>query len=212
MNNGVSGPKPADLLPASILGLLGARGPLTRAELASAPRVSSATITGAAKGLMARGMVVEVGQLASGGGRPARPLSLASTAGRMVGVEVTASHLAVVAAKFDGEVPVLVENDINALAVAEQVYGAGVKYSTYLIVTIGRGIGCGIVIGGEVFRGSGGGAGEIGHFPLQEDGPPCPYGHSGCLESLIGTAGLVCRAVEMGLLESPGAEEPRTRA
>jgi predicted NBD/HSP70 family sugar kinase len=248
---------------------------MTRAELAAELRVSSASITQVGKDLMARGMVLELGQLASGGGRPARPLSLAGSAGRIVGVKVTASHLAVVAAKLDGEaqlartvpfdvgrpdaldlaarslqeilkevdgpvlgvgvalpgsvdslesgvadsptigwrnaqvgavlrqrlgVPVLVENDVNALTVAEQVYGVGRRYSTYLVVTIGRGIGCGIVIGGEVFRGAGGGAGEIGHLPAQADGPPCPYGHSGCLESLIGSAGLVRRARELGFL------------
>jgi predicted NBD/HSP70 family sugar kinase len=269
------------LLPASILGLLGARGPLTRAELASALRVSSASITQASKELMSKGMVLELGQLASGGGRPARPLSLVGSAGQIVGVKVTASHMAVVAAKLDGEatltrnipldvsrpdaldiaarslqevlaavdgpvlgvgvgipgsvdslesgvadsptigwrnaqvgtvlrqrlgVPVLVENDVNALAVAEQVYGVGIKYSTYLVVTIGRGIGCGIVIGGEVFRGAGGGAGEIGHVPVADDGPLCPYGHSGCLESLIGSAGLVRRAVELGFFDATGLQ------
>ncbi|MDR2565151.1 MAG: ROK family transcriptional regulator [Bifidobacteriaceae bacterium] len=283
MNTAVSGSKPSDLLPASILGLLGARGPLTRAELASALRVSPASITQASKALMAKGMVLELGQLASGGGRPARPLSLVGAAGRIVGAKVTASHLAVVGAKLDGEVtltrkvpfdvaradaldvaaralqdvlaevdgpvlgvgiavpgsvdsvgsgvadsptigwrnarvgtvlrqrlgvPVLVENDVNALAVAEQVYGVGTRYSTYLVVTIGRGIGCGIVIGGEVFRGAGGGAGEIGHLPVAEDGPPCPYGHRGCLESLIGSAGLVRRAGELGLVDGARVEGP----
>jgi predicted NBD/HSP70 family sugar kinase len=253
---------------------------MTRAELAGALGVSSASITQVGKDLMTRGMVVELGQLASGGGRPARPLSLAGSAGRIVGVKVTASHLAVVAAKLDGEVtltrtapfdvnrpdaldiaaralqqvlaevdgrvlgvgvgipgsvdslesgvadsptigwvgaqvgtvlrqrlgvPVLVENDVNALAVAEQVYGVGRRHSTYLVVTIGRGIGCGIVIGGEVYRGAGGGAGEIGHLPVSEGGEPCPYGHTGCLEALIGSAGLVRRAAALGFLPAAQA-------
>jgi predicted NBD/HSP70 family sugar kinase len=104
-------------------------------------------------------------------------------------------------------VPVLVENDVNALAVAEQVYGVGRRYSTYLVLTIGRGIGCGIVIDGQVYRGADGGAGEIGHFPVVSGGQPCPYGHSGCLESLIGSSGLVRRAVEAGFLDA--SEVPR---
>lgn len=273
MNRAVSGTKPSDLLPASILGLLGARGAMTRAELAAELRVSSATITQVTKDLIARGMVTELPQIASGGGRPARPLGLVSAAGALLGVKITANHLAVVVAGLDGEVrdtrtvafdasrpdaldaaarelqtiiassahpilgvgvgipgavdslesgvadsptiglhnaqvgaswrqrlgvPVLVENDVNALTVAEQVYGVGRTYSTYVVVTIGRGIGCGITIDGEVYRGATGGAGEIGHLPMVDGGPACPYGHTGCLESLIGSSGLIGRAVELG--------------
>ena len=55
--------------------------------------------------------------------------------------------------------PVLVENDVNTLAVADRLYGAGRSYSTYLVVTIGRGIGCGVVVDGSVYRGAFGGGG-----------------------------------------------------
>jgi len=67
-------------------------------------------------------------------------------------------------------VPVLVENDVNTLAVAERLYGAGREYGSYLVVTIGRGIGCGIVIDGNIYRGANGGAGEIGRDVLGDAG------------------------------------------
>lgn len=97
-------------------------------------------------------------------------------------------------------VPVLVENDVNTLAVAERLYGIGRSHSSYLVVTIGRGIGCGIVVDGAVYRGAGGGAGEIGHIPVTVDGPPCGCGSSGCLEAHIGEAGLVRTAREQNVI------------
>ena len=62
--------------------------------------------------------------------------------------------------------PVLVDNDVNTLAAAERLYGIGRDHSSYLVVTIGRGIGCGIVVDGGIYRGANGGAGEIGHIPV----------------------------------------------
>lgn len=102
-------------------------------------------------------------------------------------------------------VPVLVENDVNALAVAERLYGIGQSYSSYLVVTIGRGIGCGIVVDGAVYRGAGGGAGEIGHIPVTSDGPVCGCGGTGCLEAYIGEAGLLRTARERGVI---GPDDP----
>ena len=90
--------------------------------------------------------------------------------------------------------PVLVDNDVNTLAAAERLYGIGRDHSAYLVVTIGRGIGCGIVVDGGIYRGANGGAGEIGHIPSwHPDGnePPCTCGSTGCLEAYIGAAGLV---------------------
>lgn len=101
--------------------------------------------------------------------------------------------------------PVLVENDVNALAVAERLYGIGQSYSSYLVVTIGRGIGCGIVVDGAVYRGAGGGAGEIGHIPVTSDGPVCGCGGTGCLEAYIGEAGLLRTARERGVI---GPDDP----
>lgn len=91
--------------------------------------------------------------------------------------------------------PVLVDNDVNTLAAAERLYGIGREHSAYLVVTIGRGIGCGIVVDGGIYRGANGGAGEIGHIPVwaSRDGeePLCTCGSTGCLEAYIGAEGLV---------------------
>ncbi|WP_432936653.1 ROK family protein [Kribbella sp. CA-253562] len=91
------------------------------------------------------------------------------------------------------DTPVLVDNDVNTLAAAERLYGIGRDHSAYLVVTIGRGIGCGIVVDGGIYRGANGGAGEIGHIPVFGDGdlPPCTCGSTGCLEAYIGAAGIV---------------------
>lgn len=96
--------------------------------------------------------------------------------------------------------PVLVENNVNALAVAERLYGIGRQYDNFLVVTIGTGVGAGIVADGAVLRGNAGGAGEIGHIPVDEDGPLCSCGNHGCLETYIGEAALVRRARELGVI------------
>lgn len=96
--------------------------------------------------------------------------------------------------------PVLVENNVNALAVAERLYGIGRQHENFLVVTIGTGVGAGIVVDGVVLRGNAGGAGEIGHVPVSEDGPLCSCGNHGCLESFIGEAALVRTARERGII------------
>lgn len=101
-------------------------------------------------------------------------------------------------------VPVLVDNDVNTLAAAERLYGVGREHSSYLVVTIGRGVGCGIVIDGAIYRGAAGGAGEIGHIPLTDDGPRCGCGAVGCLEAHIGSAGLLRAARERGVIGPRG--------
>ncbi|MBE3559293.1 MAG: ROK family protein [Ktedonobacteraceae bacterium] len=80
--------------------------------------------------------------------------------------------------------PVYIENDVNTLTMAEQWFGAGHGLSHFLVVTIGRGIGMGIVANGQFYRGTIGGAGEFGHIVLQPDGPQCGCGKAGCLEAL----------------------------
>lgn len=101
-------------------------------------------------------------------------------------------------------VPVLVENDVNALAVAERLYGRGREHRNFLVVTIGRGVGAGLVVDGSVYRGAGGGAGEFGHVPLQPDGPRCSCGNTGCLEASVGQDGLLRAARDAGL-DAPDA-------
>lgn len=96
-------------------------------------------------------------------------------------------------------VPVLLDNDVNTLAAAERLYGVGQDAASYLVATIGRGIGCGVVVDGSIYRGARGGAGEIGHIPVA-DGPDCACGGVGCLEALIGEDALARRAREEGLI------------
>ena len=96
--------------------------------------------------------------------------------------------------------PVLVENNVNALAMAELLHGQARGHDNVLVVTIGTGIGAGIIADGAVLRGHGGGAGEIGHLPTQEDGPRCACGADGCLEALIGEDALISAARSRGII------------
>jgi predicted NBD/HSP70 family sugar kinase len=103
--------------------------------------------------------------------------------------------------------PVLVDNDVNTLAAAERLYGIGREHSSYLVITIGRGIGCGIVVDGTIYRGANGGAGEIGHIPVwasTADQPSCTCGSTGCLEAYIGADGLLRTARSRGVLDRDG--------
>jgi glucokinase-like ROK family protein len=91
--------------------------------------------------------------------------------------------------------PVLVDNDVNVMAVGEHWGGVARSVDNYLFVKIGTGIGCGILIRGEVYRGIDGCAGDIGHINVDPDGPVCACGNSGCLEAMFGGAALVRDAV-----------------
>lgn len=100
--------------------------------------------------------------------------------------------------------PVLVDNDVNTLAIAERLYGLGQDADSFLTVTIGRGVGLGIVLGGDVYRGAHGGAGEFGHVPITGDGPRCSCGKRGCLEAYVSDSVLVAAARSEGLLAKRG--------
>ncbi|MFJ5898668.1 ROK family protein [Streptomyces sp. NPDC093064] len=90
--------------------------------------------------------------------------------------------------------PVTVDNDVRALTVAEHWFGAGVGLSDFALVTVGAGIGCGLVIHGRVVSGSHGVAGEIGHLSLDPLGPLCHCGNRGCVEAIAADPAIV-RAV-----------------
>lgn len=87
--------------------------------------------------------------------------------------------------------PVNVDNDANAMALAEALYGAGKGYRHIIGVTVGIGIGAGILIDGHVYRGLHNGAGEIGHLTVDEQGFLCNCGKQGCLEAMAGDAAIV---------------------
>jgi N-acetylglucosamine repressor len=82
-------------------------------------------------------------------------------------------------------VPIVLDNDVNALTAAEQWFGAGRGINDFLVVSIGRGVGLGMVLDGKLYRGTAGGAGEFGHTTVVPDGPLCACGKRGCLEAII---------------------------
>ncbi|MGA5273749.1 ROK family protein [Streptomyces cellulosae] len=102
--------------------------------------------------------------------------------------------LAALAEEASG-LPVTVDNDVRALTVAEQWFGDGVGLSDFAVVTVGAGIGCGLVVHGRVVSGAHGVAGEIGHVPVVPDGPPCHCGR-GCLEAVASDAAITARVRE----------------
>jgi predicted NBD/HSP70 family sugar kinase len=97
-------------------------------------------------------------------------------------------------------VPVLIENDVKALAVAQRLFGNGRGRRNFVVVTVGRGVGFASVRSGVLERGSHGGAGEVGHVVVSTNGPPCACGQRGCLESLVGADGLVAAGRAAGVL------------
>lgn len=96
--------------------------------------------------------------------------------------------------------PVVVDNNVNAVALTQMIYGTAHGHDDCLVVTIGTGIGAGVIMDGTIRRGAGGAAGEIGHIPVVVNGPQCHCGNRGCLESVIGERALLQRAVDEGIL------------
>ncbi|MFE6779673.1 ROK family protein [Streptomyces sp. NPDC057702] len=80
-------------------------------------------------------------------------------------------------------VPVYVDNDANLGALGELVWGSGRGVADLAYIKVASGVGAGLVISGQIYRGPGGTAGEIGHITLDESGPVCRCGNRGCLET-----------------------------
>lgn len=249
--------------------------------------LSAAAVTSITGELDALGLIREVAQNPSTGGRPASLLALDPGAGSVIGVKLAVDHLAGVIADLSGSVldsrvtrlrshrlervtvqierlvsdlrestrgrrllgvgvgmpgaidgprgvcvdspilgwhaapvaellakrlglPVLIDNDVNTLAVAEQLYGLGRDVEDFVTVTIGRGVGLGIVVGGKLHRGRWGGAGEFGHLPVVPDGPTCECGRRGCLEALVADPVLVTQAQAEGAIGPDDSVEDLT--
>jgi glucokinase len=96
--------------------------------------------------------------------------------------------------------PIAVENDATAAALGERLYGHGQKYPSFLIVTLGTGIGGGLVLGHALYPGSNGFAGEVGHMNVNRspEAPVCACGQRGCIEAYAGTKALLRRFRELG--------------
>ncbi len=99
---------------------------------------------------------------------------------------------------------VIVENDVNLATIAEQRFGHGQGVDDFVVVSIGTGVGMGLVLGGQLYRGSTGAAGEIGYLPIC--GPPGRKSGQGLLEAATGAAAVVRSAKEQGMTGRQTAE------
>ena len=91
---------------------------------------------------------------------------------------------------------VRVENDVNTITSGEYKFGAGKGYHTLICITLGTGLGGGMVIGDKLYRGAEYSACEIGHIPICYDGPVCNCGNIGCIERYVGNAYIAQMAKE----------------
>lgn len=257
-----------------VLRAIATYGPLSRSQIARDLSLSGPTLTQATKYLIARGLICELEQSPSTGGRPATLLGLVAGAGQVIGIKLAEDHLVGVVVDLESNVqwnfeevfnsrgsdainllskillkhskkvkgqilgigigvpgvvspgdsgttdsailgwssvnvgqllseilktPVLLENDVNTLSITESLYGRGRDVSNFLTITLGRGIGLGIVINGELYTGSHG-AGEIGHVTSVANGLPCECGKRGCLETVASDPTILSRAITDGVL------------
>ena len=105
-------------------------------------------------------------------------------------------------------IPVVVTNDAKAAAMGEMKYGVAVGMNNFVELTLGTGVGSGIVANGQLIYGFDGFAGELGHMIVEPDGRPCGCGRKGCLETYCSATGVVRTAIAM-LEESPEATSLR---
>lgn len=94
-------------------------------------------------------------------------------------------------------IPVRLTNDANAAAIGEMQYGAAKGMQNFIMITLGTGVGSGIVINGQLVYGCDGFAGELGHVIVKEDGRPCGCGRKGCLEAYCSATGVARTAREI---------------
>lgn len=99
-------------------------------------------------------------------------------------------------------IPVVVTNDAKAAAMGEMKYGVAVGMNNFVELTLGTGVGSGIVANGQLIYGFDGFAGELGHMIVEPDGRPCGCGRKGCLETYCSATGVVRTTIAM-LEESP---------
>jgi predicted NBD/HSP70 family sugar kinase len=96
-------------------------------------------------------------------------------------------------------VPATAENDVRALTAAEHWFGVGAGYESMVLITVGTGIGVGMVVDDRVVVGAGGKAGNLEHLPIDPGGPRCRRGHRGCLASYLSNAAIVAALRTPGL-------------
>lgn len=103
------------------------------------------------------------------------------------------------------DVPYYLENDANAAALGEAMAGAGVGKKSFVAVTLGTGVGGGIVVDGKIWSGCNGAGGELGHIVIRFDGDPCNCGRIGCWERYASATALVKQTKEM-MLQRPDSK------
>ncbi len=101
--------------------------------------------------------------------------------------------------------PTFIDNDANVAALAAGVFGAGKKSKCFALITLGTGVGGGIILNNKIYHGVSGYAGEFGHICIKYDGPLCKCGQPGCIERYIGAQWIVERAISY-LPDYPGSE------
>ncbi len=94
------------------------------------------------------------------------------------------------------KIPAIVGNDAELGAIGEWAYGAGRGEKNLAYVKVGKGIGAGLLLDGQIYHGSTGSAGEIGHITIDENGPLCSCGNRGCLEAVAGGNAVANKAIE----------------
>ncbi len=103
-------------------------------------------------------------------------------------------------------VPVFIDDDAKTAALGEYWFGAGSSVESLLYLSVGSGVGAGLIVRGELYRGTHELAGEIGHTTLDLDGPPCECGNRGCLETFVSTAAIEKEAASRGLAGEESAK------
>ncbi len=99
--------------------------------------------------------------------------------------------------------PIYVDNDANAMALAEATFGAATGRKDVVCLTLGTGVGGGLIIGGEIYHGANGTAGELGHITINFEGPRCNCGNDGCMEAYCSSQAIIARAKQLIKNELP---------
>jgi glucokinase len=105
-------------------------------------------------------------------------------------------------------IPVAIDNDVNAMALGEALFGGGRGLTDVFCIALGTGVGGGLFLKGEIYRGTTYSAGEIGHVTIDPDGPFCACGNQGCLEAFVGTAGIL-RTADAWIERNPRSKMAR---
>ena len=104
------------------------------------------------------------------------------------------------------DIPIVLTNDANAAALGEMMYGGARNMTDFIVITLGTGLGSGIVVNGKVVYGHDGFAGEMGHVTVVENGRQCGCGRKGCLEAYVSATGIVRTVYELLALRTDDSQ------